>query len=345
MDGPKISIGTDPELVFAKNGKLICAADVLTRPGGEFGLDGHKFIAELRPKPAISPRDLVESIRKILQTEASNLSAYTWHAGAWIFDKPLGGHIHFGVPSSDNIVDALDHQFAIALALIEPQKEAQTRRTTTFPGARDQRPYGLLSDVRDKPHGFEYRTPSSFIVSPGVSLGILALAKAVVYEEVVGGSCAWSNLPKHTRDELTFDKEDFYNCNKEIFRTREVKLWELISNMKYFAKGEEGRNLWSSVSFLKNKVAKNLGFLSKSDIKEKWKLLFKEKSLEEQSGLIADYYNQITIPTNHPLFWRDRYVDTVQPQIPPTQGVNTNVINLDFGLPNVDPDFIWGMVP
>jgi hypothetical protein len=236
-----MTIGTDPELVCVdeKTKELLNVSKLVPRTG-EFGADGHGFIGELRPEPAVFPRDLVENIRKSLLRGYKILGDNVrWQAGPWLHEKPLGAHIHFGIPVSDAIVDALDHQLAIILALIEPQEQAQKRRLTTFIGAggyvnNNGNPFGLLGDVRKKPYGFEWRVPSSFIVNPGISLGLFTLAKAIVFEEVEKGKSAWSKLPTSTRRLLRFKKEDFNNCNKAVFLERLDPLWKVIKRMKYF---------------------------------------------------------------------------------------------------------------
>lgn len=272
-----LTIGTDPELLLTdQEGKLIKALDFL-RKNGKFGVDGHPYIAELRPKHAVYPRDLVENIRALLRTEEKNLQNFRWISGPYAKDRPMGGHIHFGVPVEDKFVDALDHQFAIILALVEPQQEAMRRRTIPLGGNNNGKPYGLLADIRVKPWGFEYRTPSSFIVSPGVALGTLTLAKAVVSEEMVGGKSAWSKISPAQRKVLKFAAQDFHNCNKPIFKEKLADLWTLIKQMRYFQAGQEGHNLWSVVSYLKGNVIQKEGFVANRDIKTRW---FTEKSAE-----------------------------------------------------------------
>ena len=43
-------------------------------------------------------------------------------------------------------------------------------------GKRHHEHYGIVSDIRDKPYGFEYRTPPSFIGKKDLFEGVIAVA-------------------------------------------------------------------------------------------------------------------------------------------------------------------------
>lgn len=270
MASTKLTIGTDPELVLSYKGKLVRAGDVIMDRGAKFGLDGHPYIAELRPDAAVHPKDLVESVKKTLGSRAEELAKYSWLAGPWALDKPLGGHIHFGVRLEERFKEALNHQFAPILALIEPPEGAAQRRTFPFYNGHA---YGLLGDIREKRWGFEYRTPGSFIVSPGISLGVMALAKAIIWEEMNKGKSAWSSLNDAQRKELTFAAKDFHECKRDVFKPMLPKIEEYLRDMVYFKEGQEGRDLWPSITYLINQVIKKGGYNAAKDIKGRWKLL------------------------------------------------------------------------
>jgi hypothetical protein len=266
----QLSLGSDPELLLVdKQEQIVCAGDVISETKSAFGVDGHKYIAELRPTAAIHPRDFVSSIRDVLKSRISTLNKYIWRAGPWVCEKPLGGHIHFGTPYQDSLVSALDGQFAPILALIEPATEAAKRRTTVFYGSK---PYGLLSDYRKKNWGFEWRTPSSFITTPGVTLGALTIAKAIVWEELNKGKHAFSCLTEQQRELLKFKPEDFYSCKREVFLPMLEALEVQLSKMLYFNKNQEGHDLWPAVSYILHQVIPKKGYTCKNDVKQKWKL-------------------------------------------------------------------------
>jgi hypothetical protein len=304
MPLPKFSIGTDPELVcLHEDGSPIFVRDIIP-VAGKFGADGHGFIAELRPDAAMSPKILVENTRESLAAGHLALGKYSWYAGPWIADKPLGGHLHFGVRATDGILDALRHQLGIMLALIEPPEQARTRRNTPLAGAggggfMNNRgvPYGLLGDYRDKPYGFEWRTPSSFIVSPGISQGIFALSKAIITEELVKGKSAFTKLPTATRRLLGFASEDFHNLNRQVFLDKLDTLWPILKNMKYFQEGNEGRPLWSSLQYLRRFAIAKEGFKTTDDLKSKWKITKTLANKIQQTQLRGDP-DRATIPRN-----------------------------------------------
>lgn len=130
-------------------------------------------IAELRPAPADTPQGLFRNVyqamcRGIQLMDTSNL---TWVAGGMpLQGYPIGGHVHFsGIPCNSQLLRALDTYVALPLLLIESET------------SRARRPkYGQLGDMRAQFHGgFEYRTLPSFIVSPRITRGVLALSHLV----------------------------------------------------------------------------------------------------------------------------------------------------------------------
>ena len=95
-------IGADPEfLLFDADNNVIRANNILSYHG-ELGSDG--AMAEVRPKPAIDPEELVTNISKILKNPdiTNPIAPYKWVAGCYYKDKnrdyPIGGHIHIGNP-------------------------------------------------------------------------------------------------------------------------------------------------------------------------------------------------------------------------------------------------------
>jgi hypothetical protein len=243
---------------------------------GEFGADGHDWTAELRPKPATYPGDLTQNLRISLLKGYRVLGHCQWQAGPFIYEKPLGGHIHFGTPITDGIRDTLDHLMAPMLALVEPAEGARLRRNTVFIGRGGHtnnrgHPYGLLGDFKTKDWGFEYRTPSSFIVTPGITTALIALTKALVFEEQINGCGRWAALSGSIRQKLRFTPEDFYSCERTVFLQKLGTLWPIIHNLKYFQKGMEGRPLWSTMKYLLQVIEKE-GFAILPDLKTSWKI-------------------------------------------------------------------------
>lgn len=274
----EITVGADPELVCYDhdNERVIDIANTVEEPMGEFGADGHGFTAELRPKAAVYPLDLTENTRIALLKGYSLLSHCSWEAGPYIREKPLGGHVHFGIPASDTIKETLDNMAAIMLGVLEPSETAAIRRNTIFTGRggyvnNQGKPYGLLGDIKNKPWGFEYRTPSSFIVTPGVTTAMYTLLKALVFEDAIQGPSSWTQLDAATRKALAFKPADLYCGNRAVFLEKLGTLWPILQNLTYFKPGMEGRPLWSSLKYLLQVIEKG-GFRAVPDMKDPWKI-------------------------------------------------------------------------
>lgn len=175
---PVATLGADPEFVLLSPEGRVVPASRYFPPGAAVGSDSlvvngvrRWALAELRPMPAREPDALAGRLRRLLAAAHRRVgdAALSWRAGALpVPGLPLGGHIHLsGVAPTPERLRALDNAVALPLRLLEP------------PGASRRRPrYGVLGDFRRKAHGgFEYRTPPSWLVSPAIACGVLALAK------------------------------------------------------------------------------------------------------------------------------------------------------------------------
>jgi hypothetical protein len=178
----ELLIGADPEFIMLSNtGNLILASKYFPLRG-KVGCDAiwlgqnrtHKPIVEVRPEPTSDPRELVERIYHCLNYAANKVAQVpcSWLAGSMPYTGfPIGGHIHFsGVEPTFPILRALDNYLTLPLMMAEDEKGISRRPK-----------YGFLGDFRIKNHGgFEYRTPPSWLVSPTLTKGVLALSKLIV---------------------------------------------------------------------------------------------------------------------------------------------------------------------
>lgn len=154
-------LGSDPEMVLLDQGRLVNADDVLGETyQDEFGIDGANVAAELRPKPANDPLTAVANIRSALSLGmGSEAGEYEWQAGTGHGHHPLGGHIHLDMEHQGNgTTRKLITYIGVPLLAMEPEEGRIGRR-------RDSG-YGNLNDVRRQNWGWEYRAPSSWLVSP-----------------------------------------------------------------------------------------------------------------------------------------------------------------------------------
>jgi hypothetical protein len=180
-DYPNLMLGADPEFILMRaDGRVVPASKFMDREG-KVGCDavvlsGHRVIlplAELRPDPSPTPAGLVRNLRRVMLGVCEKVpdEELAWLAGGMpVNGLALGGHIHFsGVPLTAQFLRALDNYLALPLMLAEGE-ESRRRRPR----------YGRLGDCRRKRHGgFEYRSLPSWLVTPELAAGVLALARVV----------------------------------------------------------------------------------------------------------------------------------------------------------------------
>ncbi|WP_234404933.1 putative amidoligase domain-containing protein [Paenibacillus bouchesdurhonensis] len=178
---PRMLLGMDPEfLLFNRaTGKVIPASRYL-EIGGEAGCDSLRYrgerrfpLVELRPEPGGEPREvLIHLLRAFrLAYQAIDDKALQWQAGGMPQPGfPLGGHIHFsGIPLTFELLQVLDNYLALPIAVLEDRR-----------GLKRRPRYGYLGDFRLQKHGgFEYRTLPSFLISPLVTKGVVAIAALI----------------------------------------------------------------------------------------------------------------------------------------------------------------------
>ncbi|PYI55939.1 putative amidoligase domain-containing protein [Paenibacillus flagellatus] len=175
------TLGADPEFLLANaDGRVVPASAYLPKRG-RAGCDVVRIgdrvlypLAELRPEPSADPARLIMHIRRGLLAAARHIPdtpGVKWLAGGMpARGFALGGHIHMsGLWLNVRLLRALDNYVALPLALLEDDRAAARRPR-----------YGTPGDFRRQPHGgFEYRTLPSWLVSPRVAKGVLALAALV----------------------------------------------------------------------------------------------------------------------------------------------------------------------
>jgi hypothetical protein len=253
-------LGMDPEFVLRRpgsGGKIVLASRFLERRG-RVGCDsvriGDKLVyplAELRPSPAAEPEELFRNLYAAMRLAASRINdaSLEWLAGGMpAKGLPLGGHIHVsGVPLNADLLRAMDNYMALPLVLLE---DSTTKR---------RRPrYGALGDFRRQFHGgFEYRTLPSWIVSPAVAMGVLALAKVVCehYRELKGRPLARPEVQRH-----------YYAGNKEEIQPHVQALWtdlERTSSYSRYAK---------ALTRLKRSMDRMEQWNEQQDVRKLWKI-------------------------------------------------------------------------
>ncbi|MGF9712360.1 putative amidoligase domain-containing protein [Paenibacillus naphthalenovorans] len=255
----EVMLGADPEFLLLTPGGKVKFASRYVDKDGPFGCDAIVLrsrrkifpLAELRPKPSTEVRELLIHLHRTMQLAAKRItdSDLLWVAGGMpVRGLPLGGHIHFsGTPLDGRLLRALDNYIALPLTLLED--------TTT--GWRKPQ-YGFLGDFRKARHGgFEYRVLPSWMVSPTVAKGVLALAKLVAehYLELKQRPLA---EPEVTRA--------YYQGDKARIRPLLSALWRDVEKLPGYARHE------SYLLPLRRMMLQMRSWNEREDIRPKWKI-------------------------------------------------------------------------
>lgn len=189
-----ILLGCDPEffIVNRRNGATISASHFFPHNrdvGSDCGL------AELRPRPAYTEKELVHNINQLLKQANQKIQdRYMWRkepiemvaASNWN-NASAGFHVHYGMPlhfldvtypnSKINLarmVNVLDYYVGIPSILPEGEDDAQRRS-----GWRNR--YGKPGDYRADLMTLEYRVPGGHLLRhPELSSGLISISKVVM---------------------------------------------------------------------------------------------------------------------------------------------------------------------
>ncbi|NVM56950.1 MAG: hypothetical protein HWN51_02355 [Desulfobacterales bacterium] len=295
------TIGADPEfglLEYGKKFRPACNFIPSKEQPKNFGCDGFSAIAELRPLPAHDPLRLVDNIRTALREGARHgwiPLKNEWRAGSMVGNQPIGGHIHFGVKKTDELIKSLDTYLAHTLALIENPEKARYRH---------QR-FGGLGAVHEQPHGFEYRPPSSWLVSPEISAGILSLAFVVVNEALEGKLHNGHSLENVEFTHLNYDylRDIHEGAKKEIVKLAGYKKYQPY--IDYIYSLIRRRQTWNETA----DIRQTWGFVSRFEGLKSYAIEEPERVFERRVPLTPQGY------ANFSLFLDFNFKDTVLPEI------------------------------
>jgi hypothetical protein len=255
-----VMLGSDPEfLLLSAQGKVVAASRFLEREGpvgcDAIVLSGHRVIlplAELRPQPSVDPRQLARNLHHTMQLAARAIpdESLAWLSGGMpLRGFPLGGHVHFSrLWLNGHLLRALDNYLALPLMQIEGETTGQRRPR-----------YGGLGDFRPQPHGgFEYRTLPSWLVSPAVTRGVLALA-ALIAEHY------WSLRLRPLRD--TDVQAAYYRGDKKQVRALIAHLWEDLERLPGYSRHA------GCLEPLKSMILRMEPWNERADFRKAWKIV------------------------------------------------------------------------
>lgn len=222
-----VIIGADPEFVIGGvDGRLIMASKYLPK-NGQAGCDriwtnndrSQLPLAELRPTPSSELSKLFINLYNsmLIAHKKINSPKVKWLAGAMpIAGYPIGGHIHFSnIWLNSFLLRALDNYLTLPITLLE-----DTNGSSRRPG------YGFLGDYRAQFHGgFEYRTLPSWLVSPRITKGAIALAKLVIEN--------YQSLEQNPLQKIEIQKA-YYSGDKNILRPIVINLWRELQQLSDF---------------------------------------------------------------------------------------------------------------
>lgn len=237
-------LGADPEFVLrhGTKGNIILASEFFKK-NGRVGCDSIWLredathtrlpLGELRPRPDTDPRQLIVNIYKTMLAgiKKINQPAVEWLAGGMpMKDYPIGGHIHFSqVKLTSQLLRSLDNYLALPYMLIESRESIQRRPK-----------YGFLGDFRTQFHGgFEYRTLPSWLLSPCLAKGAIALAKLIA-------SCHFSlsYFPLYNYGV----QKSFYEGEKEKLKpVVEEIIWRITNQPEYSEYADFIDPFWEAV--------------------------------------------------------------------------------------------------
>ncbi len=254
-------LGADPEFMLqdTQTRKMVAASVFFPRQGS-VGCDDRVLrraprpafpLAEVRPHPHSCPEELLRGIRGALR-RALELAPYRnikWLAGSMPFRGfPIGGHIHFGnLRPTTSLLRALDNYLAVPVMLVERTETARRRR----------RRYGFLGEYRLQEHGFEYRTLSSWLVSPAVARAVLSLARLIALDADL--------LRRRPLTSLEAQRA-FYRGRKSYFRPLFPRLWADLESLPAYAACA------SEAEPLRRLVLRQRRWNEQADLRRQWKL-------------------------------------------------------------------------
>lgn len=331
MSQQPLTIGSDPEFLLVEvnpstGQRLLPAYEVALNRiySAQIGCDGASSTGEFRPKPATDPIKHFRNLKSLITVSRRRYLRDTWQrrfgrssslemrAGSTgSMSSPLGGHIHFGVYPTEKILNGLDKYLSIPLLFIE-QQPYNTRR-------RSSGRYGLLSSIRRNSHGFEYRTPASWIIEPEVALGVLTLAYTIVWEAI--------HHPENIK-EASLPRSSFDSSNTEYFKSYLPDIFKEIRQMELYPKYKK------PIEKLLKRAKEQRTWNETSDV---WKNWIKPKILQRQ----------VKLPKYHLFtFTADEYLSVISQRVdnPTTTHTPIKIFGLaehrDFQASTNDPNIL-----
>ncbi|WP_164931529.1 putative amidoligase domain-containing protein [Longirhabdus pacifica] len=251
-------MGLDLEFLLVKGNEEVLPAHHILHKNGMIGTDSlyvndhyEQVIAELRPNPAPEPNRLLKHVWQTMQKAHHMIEPedVKWYGGGMPCDGySLGGHIHLSnIWLHTHLLRTLDNYLALPLVLLEDSTTKHRRKK-----------HGYLGNFRLKNHGgFEYRTLPSFIVSPLITKGVLALTYVITHH--------YRELTKQPLNDYHVLKA-YFQGDKATLKPIVLDLWEQLEQCDSYQKYK------AYLQPMKQSIIDNRHWVENKDIKTRWKL-------------------------------------------------------------------------
>lgn len=190
-----ITVGCDPEFlaISIHTGDVVSFHGSCINDYGNVGSDHGGSVGELRPKFG-TPKQVVENLRsQIAWIKASYPDIQIVAGGGRGYGRSIGGHIHIGGIKLQNCYSSFTRQRnrgmrAVQIDSMNPEHKLIFafdffigRRMKKIQGGQrgGSGNYGAPSDIETKTHGFEYRTPPSWLTDPVLAEATLVVAQKI----------------------------------------------------------------------------------------------------------------------------------------------------------------------
>lgn len=251
----------------------------------EIGCDGQSALGELRPKHGNDPIEHFNEILKLIEELSDLLSPeivcykedLQIKAGAYQGDKEfetfqLGGHIHLGCNKYIKVLywgEYLSFFCGIPLTLITDNEKKFYGNVSERDVRHKEGQYGVYGTYRTKDYGIEFRMPSSWLVSPQVTIGALSLAYVVGNEFINhlknATELIWEKIFNDKYEIKTYNYIHWYNNQNWVLLQGEFEPIKLeIQQMELYPKYKE------YIDYILDMIDNNETWHSEGDILPRW---------------------------------------------------------------------------
>ena len=258
------------------------------------GCDGNTVVGELRPHHSSNPinhfyeiRELIHELYEISEKkdicDGKKLGMFS---GGYQFGNRLGGHIHIGYNVIDlfgldniqpfttnteshiNFVDlvisnVLSYYLSIfvgvPLICISDNDTYELRHVRSYYENDD---FGQFGSGRMKEYGFEWRMPSSWLVTPDLCLMVLTTSYVVAYEAINRTVNMYKNRKSEAilfHDEIVTSKYDAQTINEMIIN---------IDRAEYFIQSERIDDLKAYINSIYEQIQEMILYKDNPNYKE-----------------------------------------------------------------------------